>query len=92
MAADGVGRLPLVHPDQDEQLSERKARERHADADARRHEEKFSDYGHTGTPHRNVRAVQFASLADDSGGVCSEGAPFLPRQLHGCVGPCFVAY
>ena len=81
----------MVHPDQNEQLPERKAGERHADGDARCHEEKFSDYGHTGKAHRKVRADHFALLADGFGGVCSEGAPFLPRQLHGCVAGCLVA-
>ena len=88
LTADGVGRLPVVHADQDEQLPERKARERHADSDARCHEKKFSDYGHTGGPHRKVRAAHFASLAYVFGDVCSESAPFLPRQLHWCVALC----
>jgi len=85
LTADGFGRLSVVHPDQDEQLPERKARERHADSNARCHEKKFSDYGHTGRPLRKGRADHFASLAYVFGGVGSEGAPFLPRQLHGCV-------
>ncbi len=89
--ADGVGRLPVVHSDQDEQLPERKARERHADGDARCHEKNFSDYGHTGKPSRKGRADQFASLADVFGDVGSEGALFLPRQLHTCVALCLAS-
>ena len=88
LLADGVGRLPVVHPDQDKQLPERKARERHADGDARCHEKEFGDYGHAGRPKRKGRADHFASLADVFGGVGSGSALFLPRQLHWCVALC----